>query len=247
MEESSRNFGAVLDLNVVGRSIRWRNGFGLGALNAVRGLTGLSFVRWRGWTLRYVILKLGTSRPSPSRDGISGSSTLEGEEVVWLGDRLVSTAGGAILMFKGFGTSEWRTTTSVILGAIGEVERGCSSLSRNGSDLGGTAGLIRLGFRALTKTSGALSIGCRLSGIDVMLAAGGFRLGFGTGVSRFATPSSYWDRSGVATVTAGERELLHSSSLETFLVLATGGKYLRMSFWPCLAFAIGLRYTSMVG
>ena len=50
---------------------------------------------------------------------------------------------------------------------------------------------------------------------------------------------------GVAGISVGELAFL-VSPFEDTLVLGTAGKYLRMSFWPCVTFALGLRYKSMV-
>ena len=78
-------------------------------------------------------------------------------------------------MFKGLGTSEWRTT-SVTLGAIGEVECGKSLVSKKASNFGNTAEVACLWFNGLTGMAGAFLVLSKLSTIG---------LGLSTGVSTF--------------------------------------------------------------
>ena len=73
------------------------------------GLIGpSSLVLCREWTPVYVCLKLGAAPlSSSSRDAVSASPALEGEDVIWLGETLGSADGGrGNLIFRGFGRRE---------------------------------------------------------------------------------------------------------------------------------------------
>ncbi len=123
-------------------------------------------------------------------------------------------------MFKGFGTSEWRTT-SVTLGAIGEVECGNSSLSKNGSNLGSTAELTCWCFRGLIETPGALFSDRPPSEIGFIRSTGDLRLVLWP--SRFAAP--LFPRLGFGVIgTIVDEVALLNVGFGVALVLATGGK-----------------------
>ena len=82
-------------------------------------------------------------------------------------------------MFKGLGTSEWRTT-SVTLGANGEVECGISLVSEKGSNFGNTAELACLWFGGLTGMAGAFLLGSGLAGIGLGFSTGFLHVRFRT-------------------------------------------------------------------